>query len=308
MFDRGWVIATDVNYVDGMVHLARQCTSGLDAFVVGSRVLAEEVSVLGVDKVYFAELADDVPPEAAAALVSRQAEADNPGFIISNESPAARVLLGSAAGMTGATVLSDVIAVSSDEPGVFAVRRLTASGIAVESLRVDGALAVVYGGADADADETARSGAPIVELEIADVTMKVVDELSPAVGAVDLSEATRIIGLGRGVRSKDDLEEIGQLADTLGATLACTLPLCDDSRWFPAERVLGSSHNQASPELYIALGISGSPNHVSGVKNSKVIVAVNNDPDAAIFQRCDYGIVGDLYDFVPAFKEALAGE
>ena len=70
---------------------------------------------------------------------------------------------------------------------------------------------------------------------------------------------------------------------------------------------MGSSHNSASPELYLALGVSGSPNHLSGVKDAGTVVAVNNDPDAEVFKHCDYGIVCDLYEFVPALKAALAG-
>ena len=87
--------------------------------------------------------------------------------------------------------------------------------------------------------------------------------------------------------------------------MACTLPVSEDSHWYPAEQVLGSSHNSASPDLYIALGISGSPNHMSGVKGARVVVAVNNDDKAEVFKRCDYGVVADLYDFVPALKGAL---
>lgn len=306
MYKHGWLIATDANYAAGMVRVARKCVEELEAIVVGSESLAAEVASFGVDSVSHFEVAGAVPPEAAAKSISQKAEAEKPELVISNEAPSARVLMGCAAGACGATVLSEVVDIEAPDEGACEVERSAASGIAIEKLTVKGPIAVVFGGADAE--EPASSGVLVDKVELDPLEMEVVDELLPAAGAVDLSEATRIVGLGRGVRKKDDLEDIERLANALGATLACTLPLCDDSKWFPAERVLGSSHNQAAPELYIALGISGSPNHVSGVKNAKVIVAVNNDPEAAIFQRCDYGIVGDLYDFVPALEAALAGE
>ena len=78
-------------------------------------------------------------------------------------------------------------------------------------------------------------------------------------------------------------------------------------RWFDAHRVVGSSHNSIAPDLYIAVGISGQPQHLSGVRDAKVVLAINSDPDARIFRNCDYGILGDLYKVVPALTAALRG-
>lgn len=302
MIENGWIVATDANYVGGMLHMIRSCASRVSAVVVGASELSELISKMGVDEVICIETDASVPPEAYVDAIVELARNRQPGIIVSNEAPAARVLLGRASGAISATVLGDVIDVEPDGDSLL-VRRRVAGGIAIEEVAVQGAVAAVFGGKDVDVAEgesiavQKHAGGPL--------PMRIVEERLPAAGAVDLSEATRIIGLGRGVRSREDLGKMQALADQLGAALACTLPLCDDSHWFPAENVIGSSHSQAAPELYIALGVSGSPNHVSGVKNSKVIVAVNNDPEAAIFRKCHFGVVGDLYEFVPAFQKAL---
>jgi electron transfer flavoprotein alpha subunit len=95
------------------------------------------------------------------------------------------------------------------------------------------------------------------------------------------------------------------LAGVINAEIACTLPICDDLRWLPSHRVVGSSHSQIAPELYIAVGISGQAQHISGIRDAKIVVAINIDPEAGIFKNCNYGITGDLYKIVPALASAF---
>ncbi len=123
--------------------------------------------------------------------------------------------------------------------------------------------------------------------------------------AVDLSQAERIVSVGRGIKGQEHLELVRKLATALGAELAASRPICD-AGWLPMERQVGSSGQTVAPKLYLALGISGAIQHLVGMKGSRTIVAVNKDPDAPIFEVADYGIVGDLFEIVPALLAELS--
>jgi electron transfer flavoprotein alpha subunit len=122
--------------------------------------------------------------------------------------------------------------------------------------------------------------------------------------AVDLSQAARIVAVGRGIKTQEQLPVAEKLAKAMGAELAASRPICD-SGWLPMERQIGSSGQTVAPKLYVALGISGAIQHLVGMKGSRTIVAINKDADAPIFEVADYGIVGDLFEIVPALVAEL---
>lgn len=122
--------------------------------------------------------------------------------------------------------------------------------------------------------------------------------------AVDLSQAERIVSVGRGIKSQENLAVAEQLAKALGGELAASRPICDNG-WLPMERQIGSSGQTVAPKLYVALGISGAIQHLVGMKGSRTIVAINKDAEAPIFEVADYGIQGDLFELAPAIIAAL---
>jgi len=122
--------------------------------------------------------------------------------------------------------------------------------------------------------------------------------------AVDLTQAERIVSVGRGIKEEANIDVARKLAEALGAEVAASRPICD-AGWLPMERQVGSSGQTVAPKLYLALGISGAIQHLVGMKGSNTVVAINKDPDAPIFEIADYGIVGDLFEIVPAIIEAL---
>lgn len=122
--------------------------------------------------------------------------------------------------------------------------------------------------------------------------------------AVDLSQAERIVAVGRGIKGQEHIALAEKLAAALGAELAASRPICD-AGWLPMERQIGSSGQTVAPKLYVAIGISGAIQHVVGMKGARTIVAVNKDPDAPIFEVADYGIAGDLFEIAPAIIAEL---
>jgi len=160
------------------------------------------------------------------------------------------------------------------------------------------------------ADQARRGSSPAkvrsltVAIDAAAIRQKPEPPFQEAKQAVDLSQAERIVSVGRGIKEQSNIPLAQDLAKALGAELAASRPICD-AGWLPMERQVGSSGQTVAPKLYMALGISGAIQHLVGMKGASTIVAINKDPDAPIFEVADFGIVGDLFEIVPAMINAL---
>ena len=121
----------------------------------------------------------------------------------------------------------------------------------------------------------------------------------------DISEARVVVCVGRGMEKKEDLAIARQLAEVLGGEIGCTRPIAEEFHWLPEELCIGLSGVQVKPDLYFGVGVSGQVQHVTGIRNAKVIAAINKDENAPIFKAADFGIVGDLYDVMPKLISEL---
>lgn len=157
---------------------------------------------------------------------------------------------------------------------------------------------VAYGSEPAPIEQVA------VELDASAIRQRPGEAFQEARQAVDLSQAERIVAIGRGIKGKEHLPLVERLAAVLGAEIGASRPICD-AGWLPMERQIGSSGQTVAPKLYVALGISGAIQHLVGMKSAKTIVAINKDPEAPIFEVADFGIVGDLFEIVPALIAQL---
>jgi len=160
------------------------------------------------------------------------------------------------------------------------------------------------------ADQVARGASPApitaiaVDLKPEQIRTKPLELFREAKQAVDLTQAPILVSIGRGIKAPENIPLAEKLAKLLGGELAASRPICDEG-WLPMDRQIGSSGQTVAPKLYLALGISGAIQHVVGMKGARTIVAINKDANAPIFEVADYGIVGDIFELIPALTEEL---
>jgi electron transfer flavoprotein alpha subunit len=208
-------------------------------------------------------------------------------------------------------IITDVTAVKAADGRVVFARPMFQGKLTAEVVPLGEAPHVVtfqigaFGGDQAERGASAAAVRPFsVSIDPSAIRQKPEAPFQEARQAVDLSQAERIVSVGRGIKEQANIAIAKELADALGAELAASRPICD-AGWLPMERQVGSSGQTVAPKLYLALGISGAIQHLVGMKGSSTIVAINKDPDAPIFEVADYGIVGDLFEIVPALIAAL---
>jgi len=301
----GWVLATDASKLYSMVAAARGLGGDVTVLAVGSRSLAEAAAVAGADRVCWIETADDVPADAFAATVGEILSAAKPRAVLAATTPQGRALLGAAAAALGAVVISGLVGMAIEDQFVV-VDRTNLEGRVVETMATSAPVAALFAGM-AQVVPPADARPAEIERLAAEWTSDIrIEKTEPVSGAgTGVSGAERVVAVGRGLKARADLAVVQGLADTLGAALGCSMPVADDFGWVPKESYVGRSGQHISPRLYVAIGISGAPQHLDGVRDAKTVIAVNVDPDAPIFRRADYGIVGDLYEVIPQLCAAL---
>jgi electron transfer flavoprotein alpha subunit len=297
-----WIVVGDQPAIGNLITVARSLGGPVGAVVAGPRSVAETVAASGVDKVVWCGGPDDAPAEALAPAVAETVAADPPRVVLGGRNPGDRVLLGAAAARLKAAVLTGARTVSIDGDDVIVVNAVFGD-IADETVTVSGPVALLLDGGPVP--PAAGSTVPIEEAAATPLAMRVIETRTSGFDEVDLNEAHRVIGIGRGFKAKEDLAMVDALAETINAEVACSRPVAEGLNWMGKDRYIGSSGAHIAPQLYFAIGISGQLQHMVGVVGAETIVAINSDPNAAVFSQTDYGLVGDLYQLVPAITAAL---
>jgi electron transfer flavoprotein alpha subunit len=297
-----WIVVGDQPAIGNLITVARSLGGPVGAVVAGPRSVAETVAASGVDKVVWCGGPDDAPAEALAPAVAETVAADPPRVVLGGRNPGDRVLLGAAAARLKAAVLTGARTVSIDGDDVIVVNAVFGD-IADETVTVSGPVALLLDGGPVP--PAAGSTVPIEEAAATPLAMRVIETRTSGFDEVDLNEAHRVIGIGRGFKAKEDLAIVDALAETINAEVACSRPVAEGLNWMGKDRYIGSSGAHIAPQLYFAIGISGQLQHMVGVVGAETIVAINSDPNAAVFSQTDYGLVGDLYQLVPAITAAL---
>jgi electron transfer flavoprotein alpha subunit len=291
--------------------LARELQQPVSAAVLGQGVegLAAELAQKQLERVYVVEhdLLANYTPDTYTAAVRELVEKIRPDVVIFPHTYQVRDFLPKLATALGRVAVSDVVAHRVEDGKLVLVRQLFQGKLNVD-VRFTGEppyLASLQAGAyRADRIEAGSATVEKFAPQLTPSRIQPLEVFREAARAVDLTAAEIIVSVGRGIKEADNIPVVQKLADVLGAELAASRPICD-SGWLPMERQVGSSGQTVAPKMYLAVGISGAIQHLVGMKGSKIIVAINKDANAPIFEVADYGIVGDLFQVVPALVEEI---
>ncbi len=249
--------------------------------------------------------------DAHVAALRRAIEHVRPRLVLFPHTYQVRDLAPKLAASIGAAFVSDLVGMRFEDGAPVFVRQMFQGKLHADVVASGDPphLASVQAGAyRADSVLDGQSDAPVRKLDVALSRDEIASDSQPpyqdAKDAVDLTAAKIIVSVGRGIREPGNIPQARELARAIGGELAASRPICD-SGWLPLDRQIGSSGQTVSPDLYLALGISGAIQHVVGMKGAKTIVAVNKDSGAPIFEIADYGVVADLFDIVPQLIKAL---
>ena len=277
------------------------------AAVAAELAAADAAEVLAVEAPALAEYTADGYVAALAALIEQQ----QPARVVLAHTYQTRDFAPALAARIGRALVTDVTGIRTDGDTAVYVRPVFQGKLNADVVAEGPAphlITIQIGAYRADAMKRGAAAAPVRTVEAAvdaaAIRQKPEAPFKEAKQAVDLSQAERIVAVGRGIKGQEHLKLVEDLARALGAEIAASRPICD-SGWLPMDRQIGSSGQTVAPKLYIALGISGAIQHLVGMKGSRTIVAINKDAEAPIFEIADFGIAGDLFEVVPAMIAEL---
>lgn len=285
----------------------------LMAAILGSELesLSNDLAGRKLDKAYRVEhaLLKDYTADGYVNAAEQLIKKADPSFVVFPHSYQVRDFAPRLAARFGQVLLADLIGLRKDGDSFVFVRQLFQGKLNADYRHTANGPCFLSVQAGAFRAEGLESGSAPVEsfapqLDAGAIRNRPEAPFREAAQTVDLSSAPIIVSVGRGIKEQDNLPMIEELAAALGGELAASRPICDNG-WLPMERQVGSSGQTVSPKLYLAVGISGAIQHLVGMKGSKTIVAINKDENAPIFEVADYGIVGDLFEVVPALTEAV---
>lgn len=294
-----------------------QETSGRVVGVVlgkGLAALADELASKKLDEVRVVEhdLLEDYTADGFSAALQQVIGQVSPDLVLLPHTYQVRDYAPKLAASLGKGLISDCIAYRHENGRLVFVRQMF-QGKTAADVTFQGPpprfVTLQAGAFRADLVAVREGGkAPVhsasVNLKPEQIRTKPMELFREAKQAIDLTQAPVIVAIGRGIKASENVPLAEKLARLLGGELAASRPICDEG-WLPMERQIGSSGQTVAPKLYVALGISGAIQHVVGMKGSRTIVAINKDQNAPIFEVADYGIVGDLFEVVPALTEVL---
>jgi electron transfer flavoprotein alpha subunit len=296
--------------------IAKDTSSAVNALVIGKGVaaFASELASKNVAEVLTVEhdLLEAYTPDGYCVALKQAIESAKPDLVLFPHTYQVRDFAPKLAAMLGKGMIGDCIGYRNESGRLIFVRQMFQGKTAADVTFTGTApwFASFQSGAfRADLLAAHPSGkSPVnsvaVSLSAPQIRTKPLDLFKEAKSAVDLTQAPLIVAIGRGIKAPENIPQAEALAKALGGEIAASRPICDEG-WLPMERQIGSSGQTVAPKLYLALGISGAIQHVVGMKGARTIVAINKDSNAPIFEIADYGVVGDIFEIMPALTEAL---
>jgi len=296
--------------------IASALSGTVSGVVVGKSVdaLANELAGKNIVEVLQIEheLLESYTPDGFCVALKQVIESAKPQLVLFPHTYQVRDFAPKLAAMLGKGMIGDCIGYRLEGGRLVFVRQMFQGKTAADvTFLGDGPWFVSFQSGSFRADQVAASegGAKplkrvVVELKAEQIRTKPLELFKEAKSAVDLTQAPLIVAVGRGIKAPENIPQAEAVAKAMGAEIAASRPICDEG-WLPMERQIGSSGQTVAPKLYLALGISGAIQHVVGMKGARTIVAINKDQNAPIFEIADYGVVGDIFEIMPALAEEL---
>jgi len=296
--------------------VAAAASGSVSAAVVGKGLdaLAAELATKNVAEVLQVEhdLLENYTPDGFCVALKQVVESAKPELVLFPHTYQVRDFAPKLAAMLGKGMIGDCIGYRNDGGKLIFVRQMFQGKTAADVSFVGaGPWFASFQSGAFRADQVVASGGGTkqinrvtVELKPEQIRTKPLELFKEAKSAVDLTQASLIVAIGRGIKAPENIPQAEAVAKALGAEIAASRPICDEG-WLPMERQIGSSGQTVAPKLYLALGISGAIQHVVGMKGARTIVAINKDQNAPIFEIADYGVVGDIFEIMPALTAEL---
>lgn len=307
-----WVFSDNVERYGELMAGARQWGEHVYALVQDSEQVARLKS-LGADGIYVLEKTSALQrienyAETLADILKEVNGEQTPALVLMAATKRGKALTARLGVLLNAAVVNDVTAVHVDGADFIAEHRMY-GGLAFgkEKINTTTAIITLAPGVMEPAATDPAHDCLVTQLSYVAPRQEILckERHAKALSSVDLSKAKRVVGVGRGLAAQDDLKMVHELAALLGAEVGCSRPIAEGENWMERERYIGVSGVQLKSDLYLMLGISGQIQHMVGGNGAKIIVAVNKDKNAPIFNYADYGLVGDIYKVVPALIDQL---
>lgn len=286
--------------------IAQQSGTSAEAVVIGDPADLASLGKQGITKVHQVkhDALANMDSQLYAKVVEQVATQTGAKVVVFSNNSAGKSIAPRVAVRLKAGLVAGAVALPDTSNG-FVVRKNVFSGKAFANISVTSDIKIISLNPNAFAITDTEGSAEVVAFNatVDQPKVKVIDS-SKTSGKVTLTEADVVVSAGRGLKGPENWKMVEDLADALGAALACSRPVAD-AHWRPHNEHVGQTGIAIAPNLYIAIGISGAIQHLAGVNRSKVIVVVNKDPEAPFFKAADYGIVGDAFEVVPKMLEAV---
>jgi electron transfer flavoprotein alpha subunit len=313
-----WVFSERRDLVFELLGKGRELADGLGVrlcvVILGTGLQPEEDAFIqrGADKVFAIEsqALEGSLPEPSADAICRLASQYAPQVILIGSTKKGNDIAARVAARLETGVISNCLAVSLDrETGMIVADRPSYGGIltSTETCTTKPQILTTPPRILEPAEPgKSRHGEVVrIEMSLDPAKSRVVRTAPKQIRGVKLEDANTIVAVGRGLAKKEDVTLIEELAKVLGGEVGCSSPLAEDLKWLPTEQLVGLTGHKVKPKLYFACGVSGQAQHITGMRDSRVVVAINSDPEAPIFQQSDYGIVGDMYEFLPVLTKTF---
>jgi electron transfer flavoprotein alpha subunit len=313
-----WVYSERKDVALELLGKGREIADGLGAslgvLLLGKAFDSQESTFIsyGADKVFLLESPwlQEALPEPYSEAISKLALGYRPDVLLVGSTKRGKDVAARIAARLDTGLMTDCFALNLDkEKRAVVADRFSYGGILVSSEvcttkpQIVSVPPRVFEPPSQNAD---RRGEVIrTEIELEPPKSRVLQASSKQAKGVKLEEAEIIVAGGKGLVKKEDFAVLESLAEVLGGEVGCSSPIAEDLKWLPLERLIGLTGHKVKPKLYVACGISGQPQHITGMRDSHVVVAINNDPEAPIFEQSDYCIRGDLYEIVPLLTEVF---